>query len=406
MTQVGGSKRLCMVVHGPYPVGEPRVAREAAAAVEHGYSVDVIAMRRADEPAREVVDGVAVTRLPVYHLRGGGIGRVFLEYLTFTVSATGVVGARALRQPYDIVHVHNPPDFLIVAALLPRLRGGRVIFDIHDPSPEMFAMRFPRSAGRGATFMLRTLERFATWFADRVVTVHDPYMRQLVARGTPFEKVTIVMNTLDERLLPSPKPRRTSPLLVAYHGTVTPPYGVHLVVEAAAKTAQQGLDVQVLIVGEGDSVGDLNARVATLGISDRVTIHGQFIAHREVLELVNGASVGVIPNLPTPLSRFALSSKLFEYVALGVPVVSAALPTIQEYFSHDEVLFFEPGSADSLADALLAVSHDPESADSRAERARRRYGSYRWDVSARKYVAILDRLTSRNESSPISPPRT
>jgi glycosyltransferase involved in cell wall biosynthesis len=405
MTQVEGSRRLCMVVHGPYPVGEPRVAREAAAAVEHGYSVDVVAMRRAHDPAREVIDGVQVTRLPVYHVRGAGIGRVLGEYLAFAAVATGVVGARALRQRYDIVHVHNPPDFLILAALLPRLRGSRVIFDIHDLSPEMFAMRFPRSARWGANLILRAMERFATVFADKVVTVHDPYMRQLVARGTPSDKVTIVMNTLDERLLPAPKSRRMGPLLVAYHGTVTPPYGVHLLVEAAAKSAQQGLDVHVMIVGEGDSVADITARVAALGLSDRVTIRGQYMAHRDVLELVNGASVGVIPNLPTPLSRFALSSKLFEYVALGVPVVSAALPTIQEYFSDDEVLFFEPGSADSLADALLAVARDPQGAEARAERARRRYGRYRWDVSARTYVAMLDRLTSGTESRPIGAPR-
>jgi glycosyltransferase involved in cell wall biosynthesis len=164
-------------------------------------------------------------------------------------------------------------------------------------------------------------------------------------------------------------------------------------------------DLRVEIIGEGDGIPELRERVRRLRISDCVAIDGEYIPHREVLARVEGASVGVVPNLPTPLNRFALSSKLFEYVALGVPVVSAALPTIQEYFSDDEVLFFEPGSADSLADALLAVAHDPEGAQSRAERARRRYGSYRWDVSAQAYVAILHRLTSGSDSSPIGAPR-
>jgi len=386
-----------MVVHGPYP--ESRVAREAAAALDAGYAVEVVAMRRAGEAKREVDDGVLVIRLPVHHVQGGGIWRVILEYLLFAALAAGVVSARAMRRGYNVVHVHNPPDFLIVSALIPRLLGSRVIFDIHDRSPDMFLMRFPGRAGARVSGLLQRIERLATAFADAVVTVHDPYLRELVALGTPSEKATVVMNSLDERLLPSPTPRTPGPFRVVYHGTVTPHYGVHLLVDAVAETVRQGLDVRVEIIGEGDAVPDLNRRVAALDLSDRIAIEGRFLPHKTVLERVNGASVGVIPNLPIPLNRFALSSKLFEYVVLGVPVISATLPTIQEYFSDDEVQFFEPGSVESLANALLAVARDPQQAESRAERARRRYAAYRWEVNARAYVAILDRLSAEGSLS-------
>ena len=57
-----------------------------------------------------------------------------------------------------------------------------------------------------------------------------------------------------------------------------------------------------------------------------------------MLRAVQRRSVGVVPNLPTRLNRYALSTKLFEYVALGIPVVCADLPTIREHFSDDEVL--------------------------------------------------------------------
>jgi glycosyltransferase involved in cell wall biosynthesis len=387
-----------MVLHGPYP--EPRVAREAAAALDAGYAVEVVAMKRIGEPAREVVDDVLVTRLPVHHVQGAHIGRMVAEYLAFTALATAVVGRRAVSRRYDVVHVHNPPDFLIAAAVVPRLLGSRVIFDVHDRSPDMFAMRFPERTGAGARAILQRLERLATAFADSVVTVHDAYLRELVAHGTPSEKATVVMNSLDERLLPSPKPRTSRPFRVVYHGTVTPHYGVHLLVEAVAEAVEQGVDLRVEIIGGGDSVPDLKRRVRELGLSDRTTIEGRFLPHKAVLELVNGASAGVIPNLPTPLNRFALSSKLFEYVVLGVPVISAALPTIREYFDDSEVLFFQPGDARSLAEALVAVARDPVGAESRAERARRRYQNYRWELSAGEYIAILNRLASQNTSSP------
>ena len=316
-----------------------------------------------------------------------------------------MVGARAGFAPVDVVHVHNPPDSLVAAAVVPRLLGSRVIFDIHDRSTDMFAMRFPGRVGTGARAILQRVERLATSFANADVTVHTPYLRELLALGLPSEKVTVVMNSLDERLLPPPKPRTPQPFRVVYHGTVTPHYGVHLLVEAVAETVRQGLDTRVEIIGGGDSVPDLNRRVDALGLSDRIDIEGRFLPHKTVLERVNGASVGVIPNLPIPLNRFALSSKLFEYVVLGVPVISAALPTIREYFSDDEVQFFVPGSADSLAHALLSVARDPAGAESRAERARRRYADYRWEVNAQAYVAILNRLSSGSDASPIGAPR-
>ena len=72
-----------MVVHGPYPIGEPRVAREVAAALAAGYEVDVVAMRRSSEPSRESVDGANVVRLPLSHQRGTGLLGMVAEYVGF-----------------------------------------------------------------------------------------------------------------------------------------------------------------------------------------------------------------------------------------------------------------------------------------------------------------------------------
>jgi glycosyltransferase involved in cell wall biosynthesis len=404
MTAAEQRKRLCMVVHGRYP--EPRVAREAAAARNAGYEVEVVAIRRPGESSNDVMDGVPVLRLPVRHVAGGGIGRMIFEYFAFAALAAGVLGTRSISHRYDVVHVHNPPDFLIVSAVLPRLLGSRVIFDIHDRSPDMFSMRFPGRLGTRASVVLGRVERLATALADAVVTVHDPYLRELLANGVPADKATVVMNTLDERLLPPPKPRGRGPFRVVYQGTVTPHYGVHLLVDALAEAVRQGLDARLEILGAGDSVPDLQRRAVALGLSGRVQIEGTYLPHKTVLERVNAASAGVIPNMPIPLNRFALSQKLFEYVVMGVPVVSAALPTIREYFSDEEVLFFEPGSADSLAEALLEVAGDPQAAESRAVRARRRYRHYRWDVNARKYIEILDRLSGRSDYAAQSLPHT
>lgn len=367
------------------------MARQVRVALEAGFDVDVVATRQPGEPARELVDGARVLRLPLAHRRGRGALGVLGEYAGFTLLASLRVAGLALRRRYAVVQVNNPPDFLIAAAVAPKLLGARVVLDVHDLSPDMFEMRFSgRPGARAAERVLRLIERWATRVADVVITVHEPYRRELAERGVPLEKIEVVMNTLDERLLPSGDPTDPEPgFRIVYHGTVTPHYGVELLVEAVARLRYEVPGLRLEVYGAGDAVPALRARASELGLEGMVEIGGSYLAQTAVLRRVRGASVGVIPNLPIRLNRFALSSKLFEYVALGVPVVSADLPTIRAHFSGDELLFFRAGDAEALARALLEVHRAPALAEARAEAARSRYEAYRWPANARRYAAAL-----------------
>jgi glycosyltransferase involved in cell wall biosynthesis len=336
-----------------------------------------------------------VFRVPVSHAHGSGVTRVAREYLGFTLLAGLKASRLAVRQRYDIVQVHNPPDFLLAAALVPRLRGARVILDVHDLATDMFEMRFEGRRGFAlADRLLRAIERRAIRRTDAVLTVHEPYRQELISRGASPDDVTVILNTLDERVLPvDDEASPTTGFRVVYHGTITPHYGVQLLVEAGAKLVETVPTFRVELYGEGDALDGALQLARELGIGDRV-VSVPHLPQREVLRAVRGASVGVVPNLPTRLNRFALSTKLFEYVALGIPVVCADLPTIRSYFSPDEVLFFRAGDARALADAVEAVAADPGAAAARATAARARYEDYTWAVNERRYVALLERLVT------------
>ncbi len=380
-----------MVVHSAYP-SDVRVAREVRVALREGYEVDVVAMREPGELRDENLDGVRVIRLPFSHRRGAGVVLVVWEYVGFTASAIFKVAVRMLRRRYDIVQIHNPPDFLILAAALPRMLGAKIILDIHDLSPDMFAMRFKGRRGAAlADRVLRSIEQLASSFADMIITVHDPYARELMTRGVPSTKMAVVMNSLDEQLLPAgPREPRADCFRIVYHGTITPPYGVELLVNAASELVSEIDGLRLELYGEGDSLDAIRSRAAELGIEDSLLLTGRYLPQAEVLEQVQSAHVGVIPNLSSRLNRFALSSKMLEYVALGIPVVSADLPTIREHFSDDEVLFFRAGDQQSLAEALRTIAREPEAAHVRASAALRRYNeSYNWTANAQRYASVL-----------------
>jgi glycosyltransferase involved in cell wall biosynthesis len=244
--------------------------------------------------------------------------------------------------------------------------------------------------------LLERLERLACRLADVVVTVHEPYREELAARGIDSARILVVLNSLDETRLPKelPPPRR-DPFRIVYHGTVTPHYGLGVVLEAFALLPARLSAARLEIVGTGDAVPELAARAEALGVADRVRLTGVAVPHTEVLARVAGASVGVVPNLPSRLNRFALSTKLFEYVVLGVPAVVSDLPTLRRYFSAQEVVFFRAGDPESLADALTLIADDYDPALGRAAAARERYRkAYDWESQSRRYAGMLEQLAA------------
>jgi glycosyltransferase involved in cell wall biosynthesis len=318
-----------------------------------------------------------------------------IEYLMFAILSGALVTVLSLRRRLQVVEIHAPPDFLIVAGIIPRLLGARLILDIRDLSRHLWSARFgARKRSRAVIAILRRVEREACVIADRVVTVHEQYRQELARNAVAPSKIDVVMNTPDERLIlgtiRASAGRRRPGFTIAYHGTVTTWYGVELVIEAIADLRKIGLDAHGLVLGEGDQLPAVGRLAQVLKVADAVTFSDGYLPREEVLRQVSVASCGVIPNPPTQLNRFILPNKLFEYVALGVPVVSARLETIAEYFDDEDVTFFEPGDASSLTDALLWVAMHEREASAKAGNAAKRAEKYRWRVNQETYVKVLD----------------
>jgi glycosyltransferase involved in cell wall biosynthesis len=381
-----------MVVHARYPIGEPRVQREAAAAVAAGYEVDVICLRHPGEPQRELVEGVRVHRLPVRHERRRGPVRMALEYLAFLLLATAKVAQLDAARRYPLVHVSNPPDLLVLAGLVAKLRGARVILDVHDLTPDLFEWRFGTSGGgRLARRLLLAQERLALRLADRVMTVHGSCADVLADRGSHSRQaIVIVMNTADEQLLGGverpPSSRWHDPVRVVYHGSLTELYGVHVLIGAFAR-GDLARRATLTIVGDGDQRDALVRQADRLGIRSSVRFSDGYLPISEALAAVAACDIGVVPLLGLPINRFSLPSKLFEYVALGLPVVAARTETIERHFSVDELTFFRPGDPVDLAHRLVELINDEEGPRARAERAAAR--AYSWRADRARFLELL-----------------
>jgi glycosyltransferase involved in cell wall biosynthesis len=192
--------------------------------------------------------------------------------------------------------------------------------------------------------------------------------------------------------------RKANGFVVAYHGTVTEWYGVDLLIEAIARLEPRIPQLRAVVLGEGDALSSAEALAQALGVESHLEFSRAYIPRAEALRRVASASCGVIPNRGTRLNRFALSSKLLEYVALGIPVVVAHLETLAAHFAPDEVTFFEPGNVSSLADALAWVAEHPAEAREKCDRARRRAEAYSWAASRDRLLAALGAADRRRRA--------
>ncbi len=386
-----------MIVHAYYEE-DARVRREAEALVESGRPVDVFALRRAGDEPSGTVAGVRVTRLPVRRHQGAGIATYLTEYATFFVRAMFAAVAAHRRRRYALVQVHTLPDFLVFAALPLRLDGVPLVLDLHEAMPEFFRSRFPGSAGPVPHALLRAQETLATSAADAVLTVNDALGDRLIDLGVPADKLTVVLNTpslalFDPAAVTARPLRADGRLRLVYTGAVTPTYELETVLRAVAHLAgdRPDLDVALDVYGRGDDAPRLTRLASDLGIGERAAFHGR-IPLEEVPAAIAAADIGLAPTRRDPFTDLSLSTKLFEYAAMGKPVVASRLPTVERYFAPDTVATYVPGDAADLARVIARLADDPLEREARVARTGARVVELGWDREGARYVALVDRL--------------
>ncbi|PKO24159.1 MAG: hypothetical protein CVU38_00285 [Chloroflexi bacterium HGW-Chloroflexi-1] len=385
------TKRIAVITHSRYPV-EPRARRMAEACAEQGYAVDVFCLREGDEPVQAVVNGVAIRRLPVARHPGAGALVYLREYLQFFLLAAWRVAREHLRRRYDMVQVHNPPDVLAFASLVPRILGARILYDVRDLAPELFMSRFNAAPDHLLGRTLYASERWACRYAHGITCCTTHAFNVLTGRGVPAEKLTIVMNCPDDRFFGAvalqPKPNG---LRLVYHGTLPHRYGVNLLIRALPQLAREIPGLRLDIIGFGDTQPALEALARELGVDSITHFHG-YVPLERIPAAIQGADLGVVPMRKDIFTDCGLPTKLLEYVALGIPAVVSRTVTTTEYFADDMVQYFAPDNVADLTTQILALYRDPMRAAQLAANARRFIDEHNWAHEKAGYLRLVDHL--------------
>ena len=207
------------------------------------------------------------------------------------------------------------------------------------------------------------IERWVCSEATWTMVVLTPLKRYLEAIGVPEGKCVVMPNGVDaERFAPRApdmtlRDRLGIPsdrCIVGFTGVLRPWHGLDLLVRAVRKMVQQGINVFLLIVGDGPYRGKLEEIVSQLGLGAAVCVTGR-VPHERVPDYVGLFDVAVSPRA----TFYASPMKVIEYMALGKPIVVPRTPNFLDIIDEGvEGVTFEDGSEISLERALSGLCTD------------------------------------------------
>jgi glycosyltransferase involved in cell wall biosynthesis len=393
-------KCICILVQNYYDF-DVRVRRKAEALITAGYQVDVIALRAARDTRRSYqLNGVNVYTVRLSKHRGSLL-RYALEYAVFFGFSAWKVFRLMQRRRYVIVDVNNLPDFLVFAALWAKLRGAKVVLDMHEITPEFYQSKY--GVGKKAWLIraLRLVERLSVSFADHVITINKPVGLLLQSRGLRPELTTIVMNSVDESLFsgtfPAPRsvPFPKASYVMMYHGTLTKIYGLDIAIEAFAKSHERMPGAEFWILGHGPQMEELRELATRLGLGPRVKLFGN-VRPEEIPAWLAYADVGVLPTRRDSFLDLSFSNKLSEYVFMAKAVICSNLRSICSYFSENALGYFDANHIDDLAKQMIRLYENPDLRASLAAQAAVEYRPIRWEVMRGRYLDLVAALTTPN----------
>jgi len=302
---------------------------------------------------------------------------------------------------YDLIHVHNIPDYMVFSSWYPKLYGAAVILDIHDIVPELFVSKFRTRSSRIVFQLLRAVEAASCAYADHVIIANHLWYQRLTARSVSPERCTVFINHVDRALFYRRKRTRTDDTkILLFHGSFQWHQGIEIAIEALPMIHREVGNVELHLYGGGAGGLRTRERLAQLakdhGVSGSVRFFPS-VSLQEIPEIVVNADIGIVPKRADSFGNEAYSTKIMEFMSQGVPVVVSRTKVDSFYFDDRTVSFFESGRADDCARAVVELLGNRELCERYVENGLKYVEKHCWENVEKDYLKLIDELRCGRE---------
>jgi glycosyltransferase involved in cell wall biosynthesis len=393
--------RVLMLLENGSFLGDVRVSHEANALVSAGYQVSVICVRRQQRPWREMVGDVHVYRFPAPP-GGDSFPGYILEYGYAMLAIFALSLLVLVREGFDVVHAHCPPDTFALIGAFYKVLGKRFIFDHHDLGPEMYYYaRFKEGGNRRVYDALVAFEKLSCRLADRVIATNDSFKAVEMERGgVPEDRITVVRNGPDLEMLqpiePDPDLRKRAGTILGYVGTIGPQDGLDYLLRALNHLIYDldRRDVFCVIMGSGKALPRLNELAEELAVDEYIMLTGR--VGPEVRDRYLAATdICLDPDPSNPSNDRCTMIKMMEYMALGKPTVAFDLPE-HRVTAQDAAVYAPDNDELEFARLIAMLMDDPALRQRMGQIGRKRIQEgLAWPYQAEQLVAAYAALFSK-----------
>ncbi len=349
--------RVLFVVENDHFPQDVRVYNECKA-VSRLAECLVLAPRARRQAFREDIAGIKCYRYPA--TEAASLWGIPLEYLIAFLSIAIFVPAIVLIKRVRVVHVANPPDFIIPSVVWLRLFRVRLVFDAHDLSTETLKGKLgeKNTVARRLLPVLELLEMLSVRFANLVVATNESISAR-VRRMTPDRSAVVVRNSNPvkyRKLTDVPKPARSNTINVGFFGLLAndKAAGLGNIVDLARALCVRGASCRFSIVGTGPGLAPLRQLAADAGLADRFDFVG-FVPISEAYSLISSFDFGLVSWGDMPKNNIHTAMKVMDYMCCGVPVCS--LPLTEQLRSTGGI-GVHAASFDAIAEKMISVFRD------------------------------------------------
>lgn len=382
---------VCMIAYTCYE-GDSRVRRYTETLSKKGDLVDAIVLRQRRSDRIVNVSGVTVYKIQERDSDEKRMIMHLLKVMFFSIRAACLVAKLHFKKKYDIIQVHPVSYFEVFAAIIPKITGAKVLLDIKDSIPELFAAKFKVSSGSLLNRLRLYLEKVSIAFSDHVIVANHLSYERLITGSVYPQKCTVIMNYPDPALFKQRTlQNRREKFIVLCPGMSRGNAGVETAIRAIDVVRERAPDVELHIYGNESLETFYFDMVKKLHLEKRV-IFFKSVPLEGLSQVYAGADIGIEPKLKNAFNNEVFSGEIFEFMLVGVPVIISDTKVHTHYFNKSIVQFFSSEDAADLARSIVELKNEKRLRESMVENAQKYMAQNNWDVKKSIYLTMLNSL--------------
>lgn len=360
-------------VHPPF---DTRIFhKECKSLVKAGYEVHLVVRHNKDE----MIGGVCIHAVPTFHSR--------IKRMTYTIWA---VYKKALEIDAQIYHFHDPELMLI--GLLLKLKGKKVIYDVHENYPKAMMSKYylPVVFRKFISLLFLFAERLFSGFFDYIIVVNDDIAENF--QNIDKKKVIILRNTpLIEFVNACNTDNRNRNNKVLYTGGLSRIRGIKEIIESIIFVKN---DVMLVLIGSFETP-EFEKEMRMIA-NKKVQFVGN-VHYKEIPEFIKTSKIGIICFYPEPNHIGAIlggNNKFYEYMAGGLPIIASNIPEWKKVIEGENFgITVDPKNPKEIASAIDYLLDNPVIS---AEMGRNGLNAvrekYNWENEGKKFLKFYEKV--------------